>query len=109
MALYDRPIELRILSSVDEADPYEVDEAHIGVDAATGKFVLLTASGCSCWDGEYDEEVYDSLDALERALVTDDRRYNPTLMGARQLVAEARSLLAGERDIIPRQSHEVSR
>lgn len=79
------------LAFVDESEPYEVDQAGIFHDAATGDFVLLTASGCSCWGGECDAERFASLDALAASLVTADRRYNPTLGGARTLVDEARA------------------
>lgn len=95
MDYYDRQKSLTILASIDESEPYEVDEAIIGLDQ-DGRFVLLTASGCSCWDGDYDEEVFDSLDALEKALIQGDEdgndkyHYNPSLNGARALVAEAR-------------------
>lgn len=88
----DRAAQLRELAFVDEADSYEVDQTGIYVDE-NGTFVLLTASGCSCWEGDYDEEQFESLDALENALINGDRTYNPSLNGARQLVAEARNRL----------------
>lgn len=89
----DRRAELRELAFVDEADSYEVDEAGIYLDA-NGKFILLTASGCSCWDGDdYGEEIFDSLNDLEKSLINDDRMYNPSLSGAKQLIEEARANL----------------
>ena len=80
-----------LLASIDEADSYEVDEAHILRNKKTGKYVLRTASGCSCWSGDYDEEVYDSLDELEYALIHSGRDYNPSLSGVDTLMAEARA------------------
>lgn len=58
----DKLIEL---SFIDEADSYEVDQAMIGLDKQTGKFVLIVASGCSCWDDEAEMKSFDTLDELE--------------------------------------------
>lgn len=92
MDLYERKKQMTELASVDEADSYEVDEAHIYFDPATGKFALLTASGCSCWDGDFEEEQYDSIDDIEKALTTREGTWNPTAEGAKQLIAEAREM-----------------
>lgn len=88
--LYERKKEITILSEVDEADSYEVDECYIALDPITNRFALITASGCSCWDGDFEEEQFDSIDQIADTLLKDERRYNPTLNGARALVAEAR-------------------
>jgi hypothetical protein len=40
----------------DIADSYEVDEEWIGVKG-NGDLVWAYASGCSCWDGDYDTAV----------------------------------------------------
>ena len=53
----ERRAELRELAFIDESADYEVDQASICVDEK-GTFYLLTASGCSCWSGEYEEEQY---------------------------------------------------
>jgi hypothetical protein len=82
------------LAMVDEADAYEVDEAYIYYHPASGKFFLQTATGCSCWDGEYETEEYDSLLALETALIDGDRTYNPSLNGAKTLLAESKQALS---------------
>jgi hypothetical protein len=95
MDYYERQKELRQLAFIDEADSYEVDEAGIYLDN-NGQFVLLTASGCSYWggsEGEYSEEVYETLDALEHALINEDRTYNPSLNGAHRLLEEAKQNL----------------
>lgn len=86
----DRVEQLKKLAFIDESERYKVDQTGIFYDPLTTKFVLLTATGCSCWDGEYDEERFDSLDSLETSLITDSRDHNPTLMGVRVLMAEAR-------------------
>lgn len=88
----ERASQLRELAFIDESQPYEVDQTGIYVDES-GVFVLLTASGCSCWEGEYNEEQFASLEALEISLLNDDRTYNPSLLGAKALVAEARGRL----------------
>jgi hypothetical protein len=83
------------LGRVDEADAYEVDQAAIYIDERTGLFILRTASGCSCWDGDCLEERFPTLDELEYALLGDTTRdYNPTLKGAEDLIAQARAALA---------------
>jgi len=87
---YDENPDLEHLATVDEADRYEVDEAHVYRSKKTGKLLLVTASGCSCWNGDYNEETYDSLDELEYALVHRERDYNPSLSGVDSLMAQAR-------------------
>lgn len=86
----DRTQQLEELAFIDEGAAYEVDQAGIYRDPTTKKLVLLTATGCSCWEGDYDEEQYDSLAELEDALVNRKRTYNPTLAGVTELVTEAR-------------------
>ena len=95
MSDYNKRIsELTELASFDEADSYEVDMGGIYRDEKAGKFLLVTASGCSCWDGDYDEESYDTFDALTAALIgNDERRYNPSLLAAKEMIAEAKNKL----------------
>lgn len=93
MTYSERQEQLKQLAFIDESEAYQIDEAGIYFNAETTEFVLLTASGCSCWDGEYDEEVFESLEALEASLLKEDRRYNPSLEGAKKLIAEARTAL----------------
>lgn len=87
---YEVEKKLTHLAFLDEADSYEVDQCLIGIDPTTGKFILMTASGCSCWDGYATVEEFDSLDALESSLINEDRTYNPSLNGAKSLMQEAR-------------------
>lgn len=84
--------ELRELAFINESADYEVDQTSICVDEE-GAFYLLTASGCSCWSGEYEEEQFDSFEALEYALLNGDRTYNPSLSGVQTLLEEARNRL----------------
>ena len=88
MEYYKRREELKELAFLDEADSYEVDESGIYTDGV--KFYLLTASGCSCWDGDYDEAVFEDFDSLKTFLINEDLpRYNPSLRGGQELIAEA--------------------
>ena len=88
----ERRAELRELAFIDESANYEIDQASICVDEE-GTYYLLTASGCSCWMGEYSEEQFSSFEALEAALLNGDRTYNPSLSGAQSLLGEARNRL----------------
>lgn len=80
--------EIIPVASIDESEDYEVDITEIYFDKTTKGFLLVTASGCSCWDGEYDEERYVSFEALKSALLDDGpkRRYNPTWSGGQDLL-----------------------
>ena len=54
----------------DTADAYEVDEEWIGV-TARGNVAWAYASGCSCWDGDYDAHDK-SLDTIKSFVFTHD-------------------------------------
>lgn len=54
------PDDARLVASYDTAGSYEVDEAQVYL-LADNRFYMREASGCSCWDGEYNSAVYDSL------------------------------------------------
>lgn len=90
----ERQSELLQLGFIDQSEAYEIDENGIyyDVDAPEGlQFIVLSASGCSCWDGEFNEDSFASLDEVEKFLVHEDvNQYAPTLSGAQTLVAEAR-------------------
>lgn len=54
---YNRPKKEAIwFYTTDHADSYEVNEEWLGV-TANGKIAWAYASGCSCWDGDYDEKI----------------------------------------------------
>lgn len=56
-----------IIATMDESQsPYEIDVAYI-IDNGQ-KYILATASGCSCWEGDYVIEEYSTLAELEKAL-----------------------------------------
>lgn len=50
--------------SDDIADSYEVDEEHIGMKK-DGSLVWAYASGCSCWEGDYDTKPVDDIKVFE--------------------------------------------
>lgn len=82
-----------LLAQVDESESYEIDVAEVYRDTVKNKFVLVTASGCSCWDGQYEAEEYDNLEDIEKYLLSRDDKgyeYNPSLKGAEELVVEAK-------------------
>ena len=81
-----------LLASIDESEPYEVDVSEIYYNTEKNNFVLMTASGCSCWSGEYEEEFYKKLEDIEKYLFARDDKgyvYHPSVKGAQELVAEA--------------------
>lgn len=90
MTWNDRTAQLEELAFLDKSECYETDYTGVYFDEETAQYALLTASGCSCWEGEYDEEQYDSLDALQAALFEGQRTYNPSLEGVKTLMTEAR-------------------
>lgn len=97
MSQYGIPGDWVLVASLDESGSYEIDLTEIYFHE--GKFILATASGCSCWDGEYDIEEFDSLDALADSigvLSMTERSYHPSLRGATELLAEARAWVAAQ-------------
>lgn len=59
---YPKSIAVWVAKS-DLADSYEVDEEWIGI-SPQGNIVWAYASGCSCWDGDYDEETKPTMKEL---------------------------------------------
>lgn len=89
------PRDWRLLAELDESESYEVDVSEIYL-RPDGRVVLATATGCSCWGGEYDAEDFATLDELEASIygeAADERRYTPSFKAGRELVAEARTAL----------------
>lgn len=83
-----------LVASIDESESYEIDVTEVW-RTPTG-FAIVTASGCSCWDGAYDTTKYDSLDAVIEALgpaaADVGYRYNPSARGALDLQTQLRAL-----------------
>lgn len=86
---YDRRVgQLKELAFRDDSEDCEVDYSGIYTDGSL--FYYITASGCSCWDGDYDEEVFNDWVSLRRYVLGEDMpRYNPTMSGAKALIEEA--------------------
>lgn len=85
---------LKLLAFVDESEPYEVDYVGLYLNESSGKFIVVSASGCSCWEGEEDVQEFDSLDEVEKAFDRDGFAYNPSILGGKQLIEEARRVIA---------------
>lgn len=81
------------IAEVDESEGYEIDQTRIYL-TPTG-FALATASGCSCWGGEWEVEEFETLEALYQSMKWDDRAYNPSWKGAEDLKAQAEKYLSG--------------
>ena len=81
---------LKVLAVLDESASYEVDITELHYDPKTKELVLWTASGCSCWDGDFDEERFKSLGAVKKSLLTEEKDFNPSFKGAYHLIEEAR-------------------
>ena len=85
------------VAEVDESQDYEVDQTQIVYVPHEDKFVLLTASGCSCWDGDWNAEWFDNLDVLFASLIderADERQYTPSGAGANDLREQASKWVA---------------
>lgn len=78
-----------LLASIDESEPYEVDITEVW-QTPTG-YAIVTASGCSCWEGDYDVDERPTLDDVIAALTGEDqRRWNPSVRGAQELIGQLR-------------------
>lgn len=82
--------DYKLLASVDESEPYETDQTAIYL-TPEGKFAYATASGCSCWEGDWSVTDFDSLDEIESTFKREDiHMYNPSFEGFKSLMAQAR-------------------
>lgn len=84
----------KLLASIDEGHSYEVDQTAIYVKP-DGTFAFATASGCSCWSGDWDVQDFDTLDDIDAAWTSGvlDGTYNPSAKGYVELMTEARQSL----------------
>jgi hypothetical protein len=91
--IYDHeiPKELILVAELDESQSYEVDITKIYFNTEINKWVLAIASGCSCWEGDYEVEEFDTLAELGQSMIQDDRQYNPSFRGANELLQQAQS------------------
>lgn len=56
----EAPADAKLIASFDIAGDYEVDEGTVHL-LADGRIYYRYASGCSCWDGNYNSEAYDDF------------------------------------------------
>lgn len=84
------------LAALDASEAYEVDYTEVW-RSPDGRIQLVTASGCSCWGGEYSVQDggFESVDALHKWLDENDTDsgYNPSVKG-RALMAKAQAAVA---------------
>ena len=80
------------IAAIDESEYYETDITEVYFDTHSNEFLLISASGCSCWDGDYSETRYTDVESLEKALLDDGNKdqYNPTWKGANELLEQVR-------------------
>ncbi len=55
----------KIIGSYDIAGSYEVDEGAVYL-LPDNRVYYRYASGCSCWDGKFDSDLYDNFDSFVR-------------------------------------------
>ena len=89
MSYYDRTRVLVELASYDESASYEVDMGGIYWNPSTKKYCFITASGCSCWDGQYEENQYDKLSELLVAEQVEQTAYAPSFSAMERMAEEA--------------------
>ncbi len=99
MDYYDRAEQLIELATYDESESYEVDKGGIYYDPKLKMFCFIAASGCSCWDGDYVENNYESLSLLLREEVDSESTYRPSIKGF-ELLAEVAAAKAIELELI---------
>lgn len=98
---YDRKRELIELSAEDNSEQYSIDENGIYYDPRTELFVWLSASGCSCWDGEYSETTYDTLEELIADMTERESRWQPASSEVSNMAQEARFIWNDIKDRLP--------
>lgn len=85
------PSAWRLLAADDNGDSWEIDVTEIWIDE-TGRLLLVQASGCSCWDGDYTAEGFNTLNEVAHAvsILGQARPHHITPAGGEALVNEAR-------------------
>ncbi len=87
------PVEWKILADIDESESYDIDKSRIYAKP-DGSFALATASGCSCWEGDWETQDFSDLGELEHlVLYREGYVYTPSPRGAIQLLKQARENL----------------
>lgn len=73
------PKDWRVIAEVDESQDYEIDQTR--VYQTPDGYAVAVASGCSCWDGDWEADEFKTLDEAFASLQYDDRAFNPTMRG----------------------------
>lgn len=87
------PKDWVVIAEIDESEPYEIDQTTIYA-TPTG-YAVAVASGCSCWDGDWEVDEFPDLDTLIKSLQYDDRAYNPSMKGIDDLKEQISFWLGG--------------
>lgn len=81
------------LASIDESEPYEVDQTVVLYDEDSGDFLLASATGCSCWPdrGGFSVERFPEFQDLAVSLFADaeERDFASTTCGSEKLIYDA--------------------
>ncbi len=81
------PEDWKVIAEVDQGEAYEVDQARIYL---TPKGVALaTASGCSCWDGDWQVDEFDTLHELLAHSLIGEYPFATSWSGAIELFIQA--------------------
>lgn len=59
----EAPDTFRKIASYDVSRSYETDVGYLYI-MPDGRFYYRWAMGCSCWDGEYDSDAFDSFEEV---------------------------------------------
>jgi len=82
-----------VIAEIDESESYETDQTQILVEPE-GTFLLATASGCSCWGGEWYVTRYDTVEELLEDIGptgdADNGGYNPSFEGVKDLAEQVK-------------------
>lgn len=76
----------KLIAGSYEGGPYEIDDIEI-YQTPDGYF-LRTASGCSCWDGEYDEYTFPNLEQVAVWMFGVDSQWHPSYKRSLELLKE---------------------
>lgn len=82
----------KVLVDEDWSEPYEVDQAQI-LQLPDGTFLYATASGCSCWEGNWQYEQYATFNDLANGIRFYDRQYNVGWTRTDSMLAKAAQVL----------------
>ena len=93
--VYSFPEDWEQIAFIDESADYEVDQT--AIFKTKSGFALATATGCSCWDGDWEVSKFRKIERLFEAIggvEETGHEYNPTFAGAKSLREQALASLA---------------